>query len=51
VNYREAIAYVIERSGYDRGFVANPFDAEAVGLRRTEDLLERLNRPDRRYPG
>jgi dihydrofolate synthase / folylpolyglutamate synthase len=50
VNYREAIAYVIERSGYDRGFVANPFDAEAVGLRRTEDLLERLERPDRRYP-
>jgi dihydrofolate synthase / folylpolyglutamate synthase len=50
VNYREAIAYVIERSGYDKGFVANPFDAETVGLRRTEALLTMLDRPDRNYP-
>jgi dihydrofolate synthase / folylpolyglutamate synthase len=50
VNYREAIAYVIQRSGYDRGFVANPFDAESVGLRRTEQLVRYLDRPDQRYP-
>jgi dihydrofolate synthase / folylpolyglutamate synthase len=50
VNYQEAIAYVIERSGYDKGFVANPFDAESVGLRRTEALLQMLDFPDTRYP-
>ncbi|HLI51265.1 MAG TPA: folylpolyglutamate synthase/dihydrofolate synthase family protein [Thermomicrobiaceae bacterium] len=50
MDYREAIAYVIERSGYDRGFVANPFDSETVGLRRTEWLANALGRPDQRYP-
>jgi dihydrofolate synthase / folylpolyglutamate synthase len=50
VNYRDAISYVIKRSGYDRGFVANPFDAESVGLRRTEALLQMLDFPDTRYP-
>lgn len=50
MDYREAIAYVIERSGYDKGFVANPFDAETVGLRRTEWLANALGRPDRSYP-
>ncbi len=50
VNYRDAITYVIERSGYDKGFVANPFDAESVGLRRTEALLQMLDFPDTRYP-
>lgn len=50
VNYQDAITYVIERSGYDRGFVANPFDAESIGLRRTETLLQMLDFPDTRYP-
>jgi dihydrofolate synthase / folylpolyglutamate synthase len=50
VDYRDAISYVIERSGYDKGFVANPFDAESVGLRRTEALLQMLDFPDTRYP-
>lgn len=50
MDYRDAISYVIERSGYDKGFVANPFDAESVGLRRTETLLEMLDFPDTRYP-
>jgi dihydrofolate synthase / folylpolyglutamate synthase len=50
VNYQEAITYIIDRSGYDRGFVANPFDAESVGLRRTEALLQMLDFPDTRYP-
>jgi dihydrofolate synthase / folylpolyglutamate synthase len=50
VNYQEAITYIIARSGYDKGFVANPFDAESVGLRRTEALLQMLDLPDTRYP-
>jgi dihydrofolate synthase / folylpolyglutamate synthase len=50
MDYREAIAYIIDRSGYDRGFVANPFDAETVGLRRTAQLLEMLGNPQARYP-
>jgi dihydrofolate synthase / folylpolyglutamate synthase len=50
MDYREAIAYIIDRSGYDRGFVANPFDAETVGLRRTARLLAMLGNPQARYP-
>jgi len=49
MDYREAIAYIIERSGYDRGFVANPFDAETVGLQRTAWLLEALGHPERGF--
>lgn len=50
MHYREAIAYIIERSGYDRGFVANPFDAETIGLQRTAWLLDALDHPERAYP-
>jgi dihydrofolate synthase/folylpolyglutamate synthase len=50
MDYRQAIAYIIERSGYDRGFVANPFDAETVGLRRTAWLLEALGNPQAQRP-
>ncbi len=50
MNYRNAIAYILQRAGYDRGFVANPFDAETVGLQRTEWLLAQLDHPERRYP-
>ncbi|MDI3340699.1 MAG: folylpolyglutamate synthase/dihydrofolate synthase family protein [Sphaerobacter sp.] len=50
MDYREAIAYIIARAGYDRGFVANPFDAETVGLQRTAWLLEALGRPEARVP-
>ena len=50
MNYREAIAYVLQRAGYDRGFVVNPFDAETVGLERTAWLLTALDHPERRYP-
>jgi dihydrofolate synthase/folylpolyglutamate synthase len=52
VNYRDAIAWIIERSGYDKGFVANPFagdDVAALGLKRTAALVERLGAPDARY--
>lgn len=50
MNYQEAISYIIDRSGYDRGFVANPFDAETVGLRRTAWLLEAFGHPERAIP-
>lgn len=50
MNYREAIAYILQRAGYDRGFVVNPFDAETVGLQRTAWLLAQLDHPERRYP-
>jgi dihydrofolate synthase/folylpolyglutamate synthase len=52
VNYRDAIGWIIERSGYDKGFVANPFagdDVAALGLKRTAALVERLGAPDTRY--
>lgn len=52
MNYREAIEYIIERDGYERGFVANPFsgdDVAALGLKRAAGLLDRLGRPDREY--
>jgi dihydrofolate synthase / folylpolyglutamate synthase len=52
MDYRAAIAWIVERSGYDRGFVANPFigdDVAALGLRRTAGLLLRLGSPERDY--
>lgn len=52
MNYREAIEYIIERDGYERGFVANPFSGDevaALGLKRAAGLLDRLGRPDREY--
>lgn len=47
-DYEAAISWIIERSGYDRGFVANPFlgdDAAALGLQRTAGMLRRLDDP------
>lgn len=53
ISYAEALAFIHERSGYDRGFISNPFagdDAARLGLIRTERVLEALGRPDRSYP-
>lgn len=50
MNYREALTYIIQRAGYDRGFVTNPFDAETIGLQRTAWLLAALDHPERSYP-
>lgn len=50
MDYRSAITYIIERSGYDRGFVANPFDAETIGLQRTSWLVAALGHPETVYP-
>lgn len=52
MDYQQAIEYIIDRDGYEKGFVANPFlgdDEIALGLKRTEGLLERVGRPDRAY--
>lgn len=51
-SYRDALSAIWNRSGYDRGFISNPFwgdEAARLGLRRTEALLERLGRPQERY--
>ncbi|HEV2108490.1 MAG TPA: folylpolyglutamate synthase/dihydrofolate synthase family protein, partial [Thermomicrobiales bacterium] len=51
--YAEALAAIRDRSAYGQGFVSDPFwgdEAARLGLRRMAALLERLGRPDRRYP-
>jgi len=51
-SYRDALRAIWARSGYDRGYVSNPFwgdEAAALGLRRTAALLDRLGRPHERY--
>ncbi|MGC4190440.1 MAG: folylpolyglutamate synthase/dihydrofolate synthase family protein [Thermomicrobiales bacterium] len=50
--YADALGAIWDRSGYDRGFISNPFagdDAARLGLRRTEAILERSGNPHRRY--
>ncbi|MGH9174388.1 MAG: bifunctional folylpolyglutamate synthase/dihydrofolate synthase, partial [Vicinamibacterales bacterium] len=52
MDYEQAISWIIERAGYDKGFVANPFagdEVAALGLRRTAELLRRLEHPERAY--
>lgn len=47
--YHDALAAIWDRSGYDRGFISNPFagdDAARLGLVRTRRLLDRLGAPD-----
>lgn len=51
-DYKKALRAIWERSGYDRGFISNPFwgdEAAKLGLRRTEALLERLGSPQTKY--
>lgn len=50
--YSAALAAIHERSGYDRGYISNPFagdEAARRGLRRTRRLLDALGAPDARY--
>ncbi|HYJ12980.1 MAG TPA: Mur ligase family protein, partial [Thermomicrobiales bacterium] len=52
-DYSSAMAFIHERSGYDRGFISNPFagdEAARLGLLRTERVLVALGRPDLAYP-
>lgn len=51
--YDLAIAAIWRRSGYDRGFISDPFagdDDAARGLLRTRRVLERLGNPGRGLP-
>lgn len=48
--FDEAMAAIWARSGYDRGFISNPFagdDAARLGLVRTARVLTRLGNPER----
>lgn len=50
--YPDALAAIWARSGYDRGFISNPFagdDAARLGLLRTAGMLDRLDNPERHY--
>ncbi len=49
--YRAALAAIWERSGYDRGFISDPFagdDAARLGLARTAAMLDVLGNPHER---
>src|SRR5699024_2037720 len=48
--FDHALAALHDRSGYDRGFISNPFagdEAARNGLRRTRAVLDRLGNPER----
>lgn len=50
--YPDALAAIWARSGYDRGFISNPFagdDAARLGLLRTSGMLDRIGNPERNY--
>lgn len=49
MDYLDALRYLRDRAGYDRGFVANPFADEGVGLQRTGWLCRALGDPQQRY--
>lgn len=51
LRYRAALAAIWDRSGYDRGFISDPFagdDAARRGLARTRAMLDVLGNPDER---
>jgi dihydrofolate synthase/folylpolyglutamate synthase len=51
--YRAALAAIWNRSGYDRGFISDPFagdEAAKLGLKRTQAVLEILGNPHQRVP-
>jgi dihydrofolate synthase/folylpolyglutamate synthase len=49
VDYLAALRFLRDRAGYDRGFVANPFADEGIGLQRTAWLCAALGDPQQRY--
>ncbi len=49
MDYFAALRFLRDRAGYDRGFVANPFADEGIGLARTAWLCSALGDPHRRY--
>jgi dihydrofolate synthase/folylpolyglutamate synthase len=52
-SYDDALAAILDRANYDRGFISNPFagdEAARRGLSRTRAMLDRLGHPKRAYP-
>ena len=52
-SFEQAMELIWVRSGYDRGFISNPFagdDAARLGLIRTARTLALLGNPERDYP-
>lgn len=49
MDYIEALRFLRDRAGYDRGFVANPFADGGIGLQRTMRLCAALGDPQQRY--
>lgn len=49
MDYIEALRFLRDRAGYDRGFVANPFADEGIGLQRTAWLCAALGNPQQHY--
>ncbi|MCS7256108.1 MAG: folylpolyglutamate synthase/dihydrofolate synthase family protein [Thermomicrobium sp.] len=49
MDYVAALRFLRDRAGYDRGFVANPFADEGIGLARTAWLCAVLGDPQQRY--
>ena len=51
--YQAALKAIWDRSGYDRGFISNPFagdDEAARGLMRTQCVLDALGNPEQHVP-
>ncbi|MCX2728258.1 bifunctional folylpolyglutamate synthase/dihydrofolate synthase [Thermomicrobium sp. 4228-Ro] len=49
MDYLAALRFLRDRAGYDRGFVANPFADEGIGLARTAWLCAALGDPQQQY--
>ncbi|MFN3337378.1 MAG: hypothetical protein ACK42I_07760 [Thermomicrobium sp.] len=49
MDYLKALRFLRDRAGYDRGFVANPFADEGIGLQRTAWLCAALGNPQQHY--
>ena len=50
--FDEAMSFIRDRSGYDRGFISNPFagdEAARLGLIRTREILAKLGNPQRAF--
>ena len=53
VTFQQALDAIWQRSGYDRGFISNPFagdESARLGLQRTRAMLDALGEPDHAYP-
>lgn len=49
MDYFDALRFLRDRAGYDRGFITNPFAEEEVGLLRTAYLCRVVGMPQQRF--